>query len=66
MVNKTEEMTYTVTADAASSLTHRLTSDRARGNSSSILVTLIEPAGSHTVHSAAVSAYIIAYTNSQT
>ena len=32
--------TYTVTADAASSLTLRLVSDSARGNSSAIFVTL--------------------------
>ena len=45
--------TYTVIADAASSLTLRLVSDSARGNSSSIFVTFWV----HAVHSADASAY---------
>ena len=52
-----QDEAYTVMADAASSLTCRLVSDSARGNSSRIFVALWEPAGFHTVHSADASAY---------
>jgi len=45
-----------VTADAACSLTGRLESDRAQGNSSTILVTHWASADSHTVHSPTASA----------